>query len=89
MGFGLAQACRQAMEDLAGGGRDRQDMSMNVVAMNRDGQHFGMSTATGRTYIWMTPGMTEPVEEWRSVVDLGTLTGSREVQAPRHHDRAV
>ena len=87
MGLELDQACRQAMEDLAGAWGDRQDMSMNVVAMDRDGRHAGMSTATGRTYIWMTPGMTEPVEEWRAVVDLGTLKGSRKIQASQHHDR--
>ncbi len=81
MGLGLEQACRQAMEDLAAACEDPHDASMNLVAIDRGGEPLGMSTTSGRTYIWMTPEMAEPVEAWRTVVELGPSRGPSETEA--------
>ncbi len=70
LGFGLEQACRQAMRDLAAATDAPEHAIMNLVAINRDGRPMGMTTVPGRTFVWMTPEMTTPVEEPRLVVDL-------------------
>lgn len=70
LGFGLEQACRQAMEDLRAAVVDPAQVIMNLVALNRDGRPAGMSTSPDRSYLWMTPDMSEPVEEARVFVDL-------------------
>jgi len=70
LGFGLEQACRQAMEDLAAACADPADAIMNLVAINREGQPLAMSTARDRSFVWMTADMDEPVEEARIFVDL-------------------
>lgn len=70
LGFGLEQACRQAMRDLASATNDPTSAIMSLVAINRDGRPIGMTTVPGRTYVWMTSEMDEPIEEPRIVVDL-------------------
>ena len=70
MGFGLEQACRQAMEDLRPVFEGRDHAVMSLIALNRHGRPIGMSTGPDRTYIWMTPDMEEPVEEPRVVIDM-------------------
>ncbi len=70
MGFGLEQACRQAMDDLRIVFEGRDHAIMSLVALNRQGRPIGMSTSPGRTYIWMTPDMDEPVEEDRVVIEM-------------------
>lgn len=70
LGFGLEQACRQAMRDLASAAPDPATAIMNLVAINRDGRPIGMTTVPGRTYVWMTDEMDEPVEEQRIAIDL-------------------
>jgi len=73
LGFGLEQACRQAMEDLRAACDDPADAIMNLVAINRDGRPAGMSTAPDRTFVWMTPEMSEPYEEARVFIDLSSV----------------
>lgn len=70
LGFGLEQACRQAMRDLASATDDPASAIMSLVALNRDGRPIGMTTVPGRTYVWMTDEMDAPIEEARIVVDL-------------------
>lgn len=70
LGWGLEQACNQAMEDLAAASDDPSTAIMNLVAINRDGRPFAMSTVPNRTYVWMTTEMQEPIEEPRVVVNL-------------------
>lgn len=70
LGFGLEQACRQAMRDLASAADDPKNAIMSLVAINRDGRPIGMTTVPGRTYVWMTEEMQEPIEEPRIVIDL-------------------
>ena len=73
IGFGLEQACRQAMEDLRAAMTDPAQAIMNLVAINHEGRPAAMSTSPGRTYIWMTPDMAEPFEDERVFVDLTTF----------------
>ena len=70
VGWGLEQACRQAMDDLAAAVDDPHDVTMHLLAINREGRPAAMTTRPGWTYLWMTPDMHEPVEEARSVVDV-------------------
>ena len=70
LGFGLEQACRQAMRDLGAATADPAGAIMSLVAINRDGRPIAMTTVPGRTYVWMTHDMSEPVEEPRIVIDL-------------------
>lgn len=70
LGFGLEQACRQAMLDLGSAISDPAGAIMNLVAINRDGRPIGMTTVPGRSFVWMTDEMSAPVEEPRIVVDL-------------------
>lgn len=70
LGFGLEQACRQAMRDLAHAADDPANAIMSLIAINRDGRPTGMTTVPGRTYVWMTDEMSAPVEEPRVVIDL-------------------
>jgi L-asparaginase / beta-aspartyl-peptidase len=70
LGFGLEQACRQAMEDLAAAAADPANAIMSLVAINRDGRPIAMTTVPGRTFVWMTDEMEQPIEEPRIVVDL-------------------
>ncbi len=69
LGFGLEQACHQAMNDVVSIAGDSKGVTMNLVAVNRDGRPFGVTTVPGRTYIWMTPEMESPLEEPRVVIE--------------------
>jgi beta-aspartyl-peptidase (threonine type) len=67
MGLSLDKAGRKAMEDLnALGGRYLAVMSF--IAVDREGRHAGLSNTPGRTYIYQTDQMDEPVERPREFV---------------------
>jgi beta-aspartyl-peptidase (threonine type) len=69
-GMSLAEASRQAMADLSDlGGRYRS--RMNLLALDAEGHHVGLSTDEGRTYAYMTAEMQAPVELARIQVPLG------------------
>jgi beta-aspartyl-peptidase (threonine type) len=82
LGQGLEQAARQAMLDLSAGCGERTDASMNLVAIDRTGQHTGLSTTEGRTYIWQTPDLRDYVEVERTVVRPQTAHGQGETEVP-------
>jgi beta-aspartyl-peptidase (threonine type) len=71
-GMPLKQAAREAMKDLR-----RLTVpfppGMNLVAIDSQGNHLGMTTETDRevTYIYQTDKMKEPVVKPRTVVPLG------------------
>jgi len=73
-GMSLAQAAREAMKDLR---RLTVPLppSMNLVAIDAQGQHTALSTEVDRevTYIYQTDKMAEPVIKPRIVVSLGKL----------------
>lgn len=57
-GLSLDDACRLAFQDLALiPVAPPVDPSMSFVALDRQGNHAGYSTAKGRTYVWQTPDM--------------------------------
>jgi L-asparaginase / beta-aspartyl-peptidase len=66
-GMTLDEAIRQAMQDL-----DHLDdpfrSEMNIVAIDKDGNPGGASTAPGKTYVFMAEGMQEPEERSRTYV---------------------
>jgi beta-aspartyl-peptidase (threonine type) len=70
----VADAGRQAMEELNDLG-GRYLGGMNLIALDRDGQHAGFSSAEDRIYIYISDGMSEPAEQPRICVPLQTRWG--------------
>lgn len=69
MGLSLAEASERAMMDLRDLG-GRFISVMNLVAIDKDGNHAGFSSVDGRTYIYQTPDMPECEELPRTVVPI-------------------
>ncbi len=74
MGLSLAEAGRRAMSDLRdlGGGYIG---GMNLIALDRDGNHVGLSTDAGRTYIFQHADMYSHEEVEREVVEIPSRWG--------------
>jgi len=69
MGYSLEAAGVQAMQDLRDlGGRFIAEM--NIIAMDRDGNPAGFSSAQDRTYIYMTGASPEIQEARRTFVEI-------------------
>ena len=69
MGLSVAEASERAMVDL----RDldgRFISVMNLVAIDKDGNHAGYSSVDGRSYIYQTPDMPNCEEMARTVVPV-------------------
>jgi beta-aspartyl-peptidase (threonine type) len=69
MGLSLAEASERAMADL----RDlhgRFISVMNLIAIDKDGNHAGFSSVDGRSYIYQTPDMPDCEELARTVVPV-------------------
>ncbi len=65
-GMSLREAGRRAMSDLGGdyiGG-------MNLLALDRDGEHVGLSSEAGRTYIYQHADMAEYESAEREAVEI-------------------
>jgi beta-aspartyl-peptidase (threonine type) len=60
-GLSLESALRRAVEDLHLLD-DAYWSEVNIVAVDRDGQHAAASTHPGKTYVMMSADMSEPVE---------------------------
>jgi hypothetical protein len=43
---------------------------MNLVALDKDGNHAGFTSTKGKTYIYQTPDMAGHIEIPRTVVDI-------------------
>ncbi|MCB8978924.1 MAG: N(4)-(beta-N-acetylglucosaminyl)-L-asparaginase [Ardenticatenaceae bacterium] len=69
MGLSLAEASERAMTDLCDLG-GRFISVMNLIAIDKDGNHAGYSSDNGRTYIYQTPDMAECEELPRIVVPI-------------------
>ncbi len=68
MGMSLEEAGRTAMEDL----RSLQGeylSHMHIVALDRDGRPAGFTNDPGKTFVYMTDEMADPVEAPRTVVE--------------------
>ena len=66
-GFDLEAALRQAAADLHALD-DPYRSEVNIVAVDHAGAHLAVSTVPGKTYVWMTDEMSEPVEANRLYV---------------------
>jgi L-asparaginase / beta-aspartyl-peptidase len=69
MGLSVAEASERAMADL----RDldgRFISVMNLIALDKDGNHAGYSSVNGRSYIYQTPNMPECEELARTIVPI-------------------
>ncbi len=68
-GMSLSEALSTAMEDLRAL-NDPYASEMNIVAVDRDGNHSGASTTAGKTYIFMDESMESYEEPTRMHVPL-------------------
>ena len=69
MGLSLEEAGARAMNDL--NDLDGRFLSvMNIIALDKDGRPAGFTSSRGRTYIYQTADMAEPVEEARTYVPI-------------------
>jgi beta-aspartyl-peptidase (threonine type) len=69
IGLSVAEASERSMIDL----RDlhgRFISVMNLIAIDKDGNHAGYSSVDGRSYIYQTPDMPECAELPRTVVSI-------------------
>ncbi|MCB8942621.1 MAG: N(4)-(beta-N-acetylglucosaminyl)-L-asparaginase [Ardenticatenaceae bacterium] len=71
MGLSVAEAGKRAMEDLNDLG-GRYLSTMNLIAMDKDGNPAGYTNIAGRTYIYQTADMAEYTELERTVVPIQT-----------------
>ena len=69
MGMSLREAGRRAMSDLRDLGGDYIG-GMNLIALDRDGEHVGLSSEAGRTYIYQHADMAEYESAEREVVEI-------------------
>ena len=69
MGMSVAEASQRAMEDLRDLGGDYIG-GMNLIAIDKDGEHIGMTSMKGRAYIYQTPDMDDYQEVERTYVNI-------------------
>ena len=79
-GLHLEQAARRAMEDLRDLGGD-YIAGMNLIALDRDGSHIGLSSDAGRTYIYQRADMQKHVEVEREIVEIPARWAGRSLPA--------
>ncbi|MBK8903018.1 MAG: N(4)-(beta-N-acetylglucosaminyl)-L-asparaginase [Anaerolineaceae bacterium] len=79
MGLSLAEASERAMADLRDLG-GRYISVMNLVAIDKEGNHAGYSSAEDRSYIYQTPDMPECEELPRTVVSIPPRWGKTGLQ---------
>jgi beta-aspartyl-peptidase (threonine type) len=71
MGMSVAEAGQRAMADLNDLGGAYLDR-MNLIAMDKEGNHAGYSNTPNRTYIYQTAVMPQYTEVERTVVNIET-----------------
>ena len=71
LGMGVVAASQRAMEDLNDLGGQFLS-TMNLIAMDREGNHSGYTNVSGRTYIYQTAEMADCIEVERTVVPIQT-----------------
>ena len=74
LGESLGEAARRAMNDLRDLGGDYIG-GMNLIALNRNGEHIGMSSRAGESYIYQTEAMDAYQERARQVVEIPARWG--------------
>jgi len=77
MGMSITEATQQAMEDLRDLGGDYIG-GMNLIALDKHGEHVGMTSTTGRTYVYQTGDMETYEEVARTYIEIeGRWAGSK------------
>ena len=77
MGMSITEASQQAMEDLRDLGGDYIG-GMNLIALDKHGEHVGMTSMEGRTYIYQSGDMDAYNEVPRTTVEIkGRWAGSK------------
>jgi beta-aspartyl-peptidase (threonine type) len=71
MGLSVAEAGQRVMEDLNDLGGQFLS-TMNLIAIDKNGNHAGYTNIPGRTYIYQTASMPEYIEVERTVVPIQT-----------------
>jgi len=74
MGLLLEEAGAEAMHDLRHLDLPLRGM-MNLIAVDKEARHWGASTSPGRTYLYMTAEMDEPVVAKRVHIPLAAPKG--------------
>lgn len=69
-GLDLEAACREAFHDLGALGMPAEQCLMNMVALDRHGNHCAVTTIPDRTYVYQAPGMVAHAELPRLVVGV-------------------
>jgi beta-aspartyl-peptidase (threonine type) len=69
-GYTLEDACREAFRDLGALGMRPEQILMNMVALDRNGNHCAVTTAGGRTYVYQADGMAEHATLPRILIDM-------------------
>ena len=69
MGMTLEEAAHTAMRDLRDLGGDYIG-HMSLIALDKHGEHIGLSSDAGRTYIYQTGDMPQHAERQRGLVEL-------------------
>src|SRR5215213_2662241 len=77
-GYTLEAACREAFHDLATLGIPIEQCLMNMVALDRHGNHCAVTTAAGRTYIYQADGMAEHATLPRIVIETQEAVSSKQ-----------
>jgi beta-aspartyl-peptidase (threonine type) len=86
LGLSLSEACNRAMEDFNTLGGQYLS-AMNLIALDRDGNHVGFSNMEARTYIFQKRDMDEPEEVLRTFVKTKRTWANREASAQQEsHD---
>ena len=75
MGMSLPESAQQAMVDLRDLGGDYIG-GMNLIALDKDGAHIGMTTQAGRTYIYQDADMDCHEEVERQLLEIPGRWGS-------------
>ena len=77
MGMSITEATQQAMEDLRDLGGDYIG-GMNLIALDKNGEHVGMTSMKDRTYVYQTGDMDEYVDVPRTYVPIeGRWAGTK------------
>ena len=62
-GASIDDACAAALRDAMLVGADAENASLNIVALDSAGKPYAASTRSGRTFVYQTDAMSEPVVE--------------------------
>lgn len=71
MGLSLDEAAQRSMEDLRDLGGDFI-AGMNLIAMDKDGNHAAYTSNKGKTYVWQSAEMQTYTESPRTYVEIPT-----------------